>query len=141
MIATRACPLARFDPGHDCRYRADGQPDPCHWIPKQRLIAEYTRRGYPNQVIVLAANDPRILTDGCRRHHDQLDGRNAIKAFRLEYEDYPQSVHDYAREFSWWWANPERGWRVDRMLLEVNPPPGLLIDFQPAPKENPDGSL
>ena len=126
------CALARFTTT-PCRLRADGQLDPCHWIPKQRLIAEYRRREYPPQAITVAAMDRRVIVDGCRAHHDEVDGRNAIRKIMLGESDYPASLHEYAREFCWFFVSPQVGWVVDRVRLEHAPTPGLVHDFAPLP--------
>ena len=49
----------------------------------------------------------------------------------LHLFDYPRELHEYAREFSWWYANSRQGWLPDKAALVWRPLPGLLSDFEP----------
>ena len=126
------CPLSRFS-STACHLRADGNLDRCHWIPKQRLRDEYRRREYPEQAIEVAIWDRRVWTPGCGSHHDALDARNAIGRLYLEERDYPPELHEYAREYCWFFVSPREGWLVDRSRYETAPAPGLIHDFTPIP--------
>ena len=82
-----------------CRWRMDGQPDRAHLIPKQRLkqagIVDYKRLW-----------DDRVWVHACRHHHELFDGR----FLRLEREQYPSKVFEYADEVGFDFIDPRTGW-------------------------------
>lgn len=89
---------------HKCEWRFDGGPDRCHLIPAQRIR-------HAGQAHL--AWDSRIIRNGCRHIHDRFDGRNAIQRVELRYEQYPESVHEFAAENGWYWAGERDGWRKE----------------------------
>jgi hypothetical protein len=103
------CWFSKYD-DTPCDFRADGLPDRCHLIPKQRLKEAYRRRKLPEHVVIARARDPRVLVLGCRKHHHLFD---FAKKIRLKEEDYPERLHDYAQEYGWFYNGPAEGWRAE----------------------------
>lgn len=104
------CFLTRYT-DTPCRYRFDGNPDPCHMIDQQRLKRAFKSRGLKPHEIAALVWDERIVFPGCRRHHDALDGRCSEKEeILLDEADYPASVREYAAENHFHFSSPRRGW-------------------------------
>jgi hypothetical protein len=103
------CWFAQF---HDepCDFRSDGLPDRCHLIPAQRLRRVYKTRGLPPAIVHARTHDPRVLVLGCRRCHHAFD---FSKKIRLNEEDFPDRLLDYAQEFGWYYNGPAEGWRAE----------------------------
>lgn len=85
-----------FEAQGPCAFRADGQPDRAHWIPAQRLRKE----GVEGEAIW----DHRIWVHACRKHHDRLDGRDALNPLSVRRSQLPDGVEDYASEHGLEWS-------------------------------------
>lgn len=108
------CWLAKFSDS-PCRLRADGNYDRAHLIPQQRLVREYRTRGYSAAAMEFAVWDRRVFVPACRQHHHEFD---VSKTIRLEADDYPPELHEYADEYCWFFLSASGGWRVDRQRYE-----------------------
>lgn len=93
----RICWLRRFA-DDDCFWRSDGNPDPAHLIPRQRLRLA----GLSDDEQM----DPRILVPACRHHHDAFDN----KRLELELADYPEPARNFAFEHGFAFISPRVGW-------------------------------
>jgi len=111
----------------------DGRTDRVHLIPQRQIKTTYPHgawrileRAYTtwlpirrNQEIMEGVeirelvdllDDPRIIRNGCRRHHGLLDNARKLKIGR---EDLPESVEEFAEEFGFkWWLDNEYGLEV-----------------------------
>lgn len=85
----------KFD--HECEWRPDGQPDPAHLIPQQRL----------KQAGIEDVWDPRLVVPSCRLAHHLFDS----KARKIAYTDYPPKLLAWVQQHHWFWAGDEKGWR------------------------------
>jgi hypothetical protein len=81
-----------------CIFRADGQPDPAHLIPKQRLKAAGVTDPW----------NPTLLVPACRRHHDTFDR----KMRPVPLDAYPASLIEWAEEHNWFYVDSRTGWRA-----------------------------
>ena len=90
----------------ECRWRHDGQADPCHLIPKQRIKSELRALGLPAREIKDAVWDERLVVPGCRHHHDAFDG----KRLPLLEDDYPPALRDWAADNDFVFIDARTGW-------------------------------
>ena len=77
----------------------NGRLERCHMIPKQRL----KKAGITAYEDVW---DVRVWRWGCVRHHFLFDQH----AIRLEREQYPSKVFEYAQEVGFDFIGPRTGW-------------------------------
>jgi len=95
---------------HPTLNACEGRRDPCHLIP-QRLL----KREFPHGTFFVEAgrvgtalkvehggrllddllHDPRIIVEGCRRHHHLLD---VAKKLRIPRKNLPAGVEEFAQE-------------------------------------------
>lgn len=101
----RHCWFRRFAKD-ECRWRADGQADPAHLVPKQRVKAELRALGWTTGQIKDAIWDERLVVPACRHHHDAFDG----KRLPLLSDDYPPALHQWARDFGFIFIDARTGW-------------------------------
>jgi hypothetical protein len=99
------CWLARFD-STPCMMRADGQFDRCHLVPQQRIRTALRSRGFSENYIEDAVWHPDVWVHACRRHHTRFDSH----FIELGFEDYPESLRAWAREYGFFWISERRGW-------------------------------
>ena len=101
----RHCWFKRYWP-HECSWRADGEADPCHLVPKQRIKSELRALGWTTRQIKDAIWDARLIVPGCRKAHDAFDG----KRIPLLEDDYPPPMREWARANGFAFIDPRTGW-------------------------------
>ena len=86
------CFFARLDEP-PCDWRADGNPDRAHLIPKQRMRIR--------KLSLYVIWDPRAWVPACRRHHHRFDNH----FFRLTRKQLPPPVEEFAAEHDLKWSH------------------------------------
>lgn len=104
----KLCWFKRFWP-HECGWRADGQPDRCHLLPKQRIKAELRARGFTAKEIAAVVWDGRLYVPGCRKAHTAFDN----KLIPLLEDDYPPPMREWANANGFYFVDPRTGWVHD----------------------------
>jgi hypothetical protein len=104
---------------HPVLNACEGRRDPCHLVPKRLLRREFPHgllrlvdddpaaafraigaaeplgTEYVQRSLELLLRDPRIIVEGCRRHHGLLD---VAKKLRIPRDRLPVGVEEFAEE-------------------------------------------
>jgi hypothetical protein len=96
------CFFANFGWG-PCRMRFDGNFDPAHLIPQQRIREAFARRGEPCPDLT----DERLIVPACRHHHDLFDR----KLRKLSLGDFPPKLLAWAQQHGLYFDPGRNEWR------------------------------